>query len=128
MDFVTLKKKLSTYVSAKGYLTNVSDDVLYEVLVAWENWTGSSKEFYRGLGFSQTQMAGIIGKAKKLKREGHFGSGDFKQVSVEGGLDSVASTVNLSSPCIGAEITWTNGRVIRFAGVDMLLDFLKKAS
>ena len=62
MDFVTLKKKLSTYVSAKGYLTNVSDEVLYEVLVAWENWTGSSKEFYRGLGFSQTQMAGIIGK------------------------------------------------------------------
>ena len=35
MDFVTLKKKLSTYVSAKGYFTNVSDEVLYEVLVAY---------------------------------------------------------------------------------------------
>jgi len=40
MDLVTLKKKLSTYESDKGYLKNVSDDVLYEVLVAWENWTG----------------------------------------------------------------------------------------
>jgi hypothetical protein len=40
MDFSTLKKKLSTYESDKGYLKNASDDVLYEVLVAWENWTG----------------------------------------------------------------------------------------
>ena len=47
MDLVTLKKKLSTYESDKGYLKNVSDDVLYEVLVAWENWTGPTKDFYR---------------------------------------------------------------------------------
>ena len=33
MDLLTLKKKLSTYESDKGYLKNVSDDVLYEVLV-----------------------------------------------------------------------------------------------
>ena len=37
MDLVTLKKKLSTYESDKGYLKNVGKDVLYEVLVAWEN-------------------------------------------------------------------------------------------
>ena len=82
MDLVTLKKKLSTYESDKGYLKNVSDDVLYEVLVAWENWTGPTKDFYRGLGFSHAQMAGVVGKAKKLKREGHFGSGEFKALKV----------------------------------------------
>ena len=126
MDFVTLKKKLSTYVSAKGYLTNVSDEVLYEVLVSWENWTGSSKEFYRGLGFSQAQMAGIIGKAKKLKREGHFGASEFKQLTVEG--EPASAAVSPLAPCTGAEIVWTNGRLIRFSGVDMLIDFLKKAA
>lgn len=126
MDFVQLKKKLSTFVSAKGYFTNISDDVLYEVLIAWENWGGSSKEFYRGIGYSQTQMAGIIGKAKKLKREGHFGAGEFKQVSVE--ESAPMSGASQMSPCIGAEITWTNGRVIRFAGVDMLMEFLKKSA
>lgn len=126
MDFVTLKKKLSTYVSAKGYFTNVSDDVLYEVLVAWENWTGSTKEFYKGIGFSHTQMAGMIGKAKKLKREGHFGSSEFKQIGVE--AETSPSGAPTGNPCVGAEITWTNGRVIRFAGVDMLLDFLKKSA
>lgn len=126
MDLTTLKKKLSTYLSAKGYFTNVSDDVLFEVLVAWENWPGVTKEFYRGLGFSHRQMASLIGKAKKLKREGHFGTGEFKQVAVE--VDQVSATPPHAGPCIGAEITWTNGRVIRFAGVDMLLDFLKKAA
>ena len=124
MDLVTLKKKLSTYESDKGYLKNVGDDVLYEVLVAWENWTGASKDFYRALGFTHRQMAGVVGKTKKLKREGAFGSGEFKAVKV----DPLMMDAVLSNPCTGAEITWTNGRVIRFSGVDMLVDFLKKVA
>lgn len=124
MDLLTLKKKLSTYESDKGYLKNVSDDVLFEVLTAWENWTGPSKDFYRSLGFSHAQMAGVVGKAKKLKRDGHFGSGEFKQVR----LDPSMMDGPVAGPCAGAEIVWANGRIIRFSGVDMLLDFLKKAS
>ncbi len=123
MDNVTLRKKLSTYKSDKGYLKNVGEDILYEVLVAWENWSGSSAEFYRSLGFSFRQMAGIIGKAKKLKREGRFGEGEFKAVKVES-----ASIPADAGPCAGAEIVWTNGRVIRFSQVDLLLDFLKKSA
>jgi hypothetical protein len=126
MDNITLKKKLSTYVSDKGYLKNVSDDVLYEVLLAWENWTGSSKEFYRSLGFSHAQMASVIGKAKKLKREGVFGEGEFKEVKVDGMTPGTRD--GASGPCAAAEVVWGNGKVIRFSGVDLLLDFLKKAS
>jgi hypothetical protein len=124
MDNVTLRKKLSTYESDKGYLKNVSDDVLYEVLVAWENWTGSTKEFYRSLGFTAAQMASVIGKAKKLKREGRFGEGEFKAVKIEGQLAEASE----SGPCLGMEVLWGNGRVIRFAQVDLLLDFLKKSA
>ena len=124
MDNVTLKKKLSSYASDKGYLKNVSEDVLYEVLVAWENWTGSSKEFYRSLGFSSRQMASIIGKAKKLKREGHYGEGEFKPVNVESLPDDPASTTH----DLAIEIVWANGRVIRFSQVDQLVDFLKKSA
>ncbi len=124
MDNVTLKKKLSSYESDKGYLKNVSDEVLFEVLVAWENWTGTGKEFYRSLGFTQRQMASIIGKAKKLKREGHFGDASFKQVKVE----PLPEDASASGPCSGVEIVWTGGRVIRFAEVDLLIDFLKKAA
>lgn len=124
MDAVTLKKKLSAYVSDKGYLKNVSDELHFEVLVAWENWTGPSKEFYRSLGFTHSQMAGLIGKAKRMKREGMFGDAGFKPVAVEGGAEAVESA---STPC-GVEIVWNEGRIIRFAKVDQLIDFLKKVA
>ena len=124
MDNVTLKKKLSSYVSDKGYLKNVSDDVLYEVLLAWENWTGPSKEFYRSLGFTHRQMASIIGKAKKLKREGHYGEGEFKPVSVD--LPSI-DPAKLSQGS-AVEVLYSDGKVLRFSNVDCLVDFLKKSA
>ncbi len=126
MDPVTLKKKLSTYVSDKGYLKNVGEEALYELLVAWENWSGPSRDFYRSLGFTQRQMAWAIGKAKKMKRQGHFGEGEFKQVKIEG--ESPVAGGGEGMPCASVEIVWTNGRVIRFAQVDLLIDFLKKVA
>ena len=125
MDNTVLKKKLSTYLSPKGQLRNLNDDILFEVVTAWENWTGSSVEFYRSLGFSKQQLAGLIGKAKKLKREGRFGTGEFKAVTIE---SPSTTTINDLGPCTGAEIVWTNGRVIRFSQVDLLVDFLKKSA
>ena len=126
MDLITLKKKVSVYVSDKGYVKGITDDVLYEILVAWEQWTGSSKEFYRSLGLSAAQISPMLGRAKKLKREGRFGEGEFKQLKVEG--DDASASTPQSNPCSGAEIVWTNGKLIRFAEVDMLLDFLKKSA
>jgi len=127
MDNTILRKKLSSYESDKGYLKNVSDDVLYEVLVAWENWTGPAKEFYRSLGFTASQMASVIGKAKKLKREGFFGSGDFKQIKVESSTVPLEGTGAASGP-LSVELVLTDGRIIRFAHLELLLDFLKKAA
>ena len=126
MDLVTLQKKLSTYVSDAGRLRNVSEEVLYEVLTAWENWSGGSGEFYRGIGFSHKQMAKLLGKAKKMKREGAFGSSEFKQVKVDLPPESVS--MSASGTHAAAEIVWHNGQVIRFAAVDQLLDFLKKSA
>jgi hypothetical protein len=126
MDNITLKKKLSTYESEKGYLKNVSDDILYEVLVAWENWTATSKEFYRSLGYTSAQMASVIGKAKKLKREGHFGSSEFRQVRVDLAPDPLV--LANGGPCTVIEIVWKNGQLIRFSCVDILMDFLKKSA
>ncbi len=124
MDVITLKKKLSAYVSDKGYLKNVSDELHFEVLIAWENWTGPSREFYKSLGFTHSQMAGLIGKAKRMKREGLFGDAGFKAVVVEG----VAETTETASTPCGVELVWAEGRIIRFAQVDQLIDFLKKVA
>ena len=115
MDNVTLKKKLSSYVTEGGYLKNLSEELIYEVLVAWENWTGKSSDFYKSLGFTHAQMASVIGKAKKLKRDGHFGEGDFKQIRI----DAVATEVSNHFGC-QVELVWPDGKLIRFAQVDLL--------
>ena len=47
MDNVNLKKKMSVYLTNKGQLRNVSDELLYEILTAWESWPGSGADFYR---------------------------------------------------------------------------------
>jgi hypothetical protein len=126
MDNVTLKKKLSSYTSDKGYLKNVSEEVLHELLLAWENWTGTSKEFYASLGYTHSQMASLIGKAKKYKREGYFVESEFKQVKIEA---EPPTNENAPNPtCSAAEIVMSDGKIIRFAQIDYLLDFLKKSA
>ena len=122
MDSITLQKKLSTYVSEKGQLRKVSDELLFEVLTAWENWQGTAKSFYQEIGFSQRQMAKIIGRAKKLKREGYFGDAGFKELQPP----QVASSHLASGALI--EVTLGDGKIIRFPHVDQLLEFMKKAS
>lgn len=73
MDLAVLKKKLSTFRSGKsGRIMNVSDELLYEILLAWEEWTGPSSGFYAAIGADHRKMASLIGRAKKLKREGVF--------------------------------------------------------
>jgi len=125
MDTVTLRKKLSTYVSESGRIKNVSDELLFELLKTWEDWSGSAKDFYRAIGFSHRQMAKLIGKSKKLQREGYFGHSDFKEIKVE----SAPSNSPLSIlPNSAVEIVWENGKVIRFSQVDLLVEFLKKAA
>src|SRR5690606_20822751 len=114
----------STYESEGGRIRNVPPEVLSEVLRAWENWPGTSKEFYTAIGVSQKQMAVLIGKAKKLKREGYFPAEEFEAVGVVGGGSSPTG----GSPCSGIELSWSEGRVIRFPEVDSLIEFLKKAS
>lgn len=124
MDLEILKKKISTY-RGEGGQVRITDDALFiEILSAWEQWTGPMKDFYRAIGSSKNGMASIIGKAKKLRREGHFPVSDFKELKVaEGGAGLPGST-----PCSGIELGLPDGRVIRFPSVDPLLEFLKRAA
>lgn len=122
MDLEVLKKKISSYRTDGGHLKKVSDDILMEILSAWENWTGSSGGFYSAIGVNRYKMASIIGRAKKLKREGHFPVDEFKEIKI-------ATAESLpASPCQGIEIAWDNGKLIRFQQVEQLVDFLKKVA
>ena len=54
MELEILKKKLSSFKGEGGRIRGVSDNLLLEVLAAWETWAGTSKQFYKGIGSSQT--------------------------------------------------------------------------
>lgn len=125
MDIQALKKKLSVYRDADGCFKNLSNEILYELLVGWENWEGSPASFYSGLGTNFKQMAGVIGKAKRYKREGKFGSADFKEVVVEG---SNSNATARTDGCQVIEFVWPDGRMVRFSEVDKLLDFIKRSA
>jgi hypothetical protein len=126
MELEVLKKKISSYRTPKGRLTRVPDELLVDILIAWELWTGPARSFYSALGADHRKMAGLIGRAKKLKREGHFPQELFKEVKVE---ETPSNLMSLTSgPCQGIEILWESGKLIRFPQVDLLIDFLKKVA
>jgi hypothetical protein len=122
MDIEVLKKKISTYKSSSGRVGKLSDDLLYEVLTAWENWSGSRLSFYSAIGVSQKGFASILGKAKKLKREGHFPADEFKEVQIDGVVSAPTSSPNGS-----IVLRYDKKSVIKFPCVDPLIEFLKKA-
>lgn len=121
MDNLVLKKRLSTFKSSKGSLTKVSDDVLVDVIRVWEQWTGKSTDLARELGLDKWQLIFLIKKAKQLKREGMFPVEGFKEIKVVEGSGQLP-------PCTGIEVAWDNGKIIRFAEVSQLVDFLKKVA
>jgi len=126
VDTEVLKKRISTFRGDGGRVKINDDSLLMEILFSWEQWTGASKDFYKAIGVSQTGMASIIGRAKKLRREGHFPAEDFKEIKME---NSPSNLVSLQAgPCLGVEIVWDNGKLIRFQQVEQLIDFLKKVA
>jgi hypothetical protein len=122
MEMEVLKKKLSTYRTEGGYLKNVGDELLVEILAAWEQWSGPSRGFYRALGADHRKMASLMGRAKKLKRDGVIAEPSFKEVKVEASSSEVGSCPD---PIV---LKWEKNRVIRFSKVDQLVEFLKKAA
>lgn len=121
MELEVLKKKLSAFKGEGGRIRNVTDDLLLEVLSAWEQYPGTAKEFYRGIGSSKTGIASLLGKAKRLKREGAVVP--FNEVKFEGIGD------NPSSASIICDIELQeNNKIIRFRKIDLLIEYLKKVA
>lgn len=126
MDLEVLKKKVSTYkVGESGRVSITSDELLIEVLLAWEQWTGPASGFCKSIGVSPKGISSIIGRAKKLRREG-FPTDSFKEVKVQESPSNQTSLI--AGPCQGIEIMWDNGKLIRFQQVESLIDFLKKVA
>ncbi len=126
MELEILKKKISTFRGEGGRVRITDDSLMMEILRAWEQWTAPSDGFYKAIGVSAKGMASVIGRAKKLKREG-FPTDGFKEIKLE--QPALAGGGSCISDLTGAiELNWDQGKIIRFPHVDQLVDFLKKVS
>lgn len=127
IDLTILSKKISSYRTPAGRVTKLPDEILGEILQAWEQWTGTASDFYKSLGTHQKKMAKIMGKAKQLKREGAFDGLNFTEVVVENTQPEFTSVNSFIGGC-GIELVWDNNKIIRFGSSELLMDFLKKAA
>lgn len=83
MDLTVLSRKISFYRSPIGRITNLPNELLGEILHAWEQWTGSGDGFYKAIGADRRKMAKLMGKAKQLKRDGTFDGLNFTEIVLD---------------------------------------------
>ena len=124
MDLTVLSKKISSYRTPKGQIRNLPNELLAEILHAWEQWSGAPSAFYKVLGVDFRKMGSLMGKAKQLKRDGAFDGLNFTEVVLE---SSDAPALPFVGGC-GIELIWDNNKVIRFGTPDLLMEFLKKVA
>ncbi len=108
MDLTVLSKKISSYRTPKGRITNLPNELLAEILHAWEQWSGAPSAFYKLLGVDFRKMGSMMGKAKQLKREGAFDGLQFTEIT----LDQETGQVMELPPCSGVELVWEGGRIV----------------
>jgi hypothetical protein len=114
-----LKKRLNTCRTNKGSLVKIPDDLVVDIVRAWERWPGTAKSLYTSLGIQKQQLSNIIRKGKKLFKEGRERLGPFTPVEVKPATDCP------NAPII---LRWDRKKSIRFYQVDHLVEFLKKAA
>jgi hypothetical protein len=121
MDFEVMKKKLEAYRTPKGQIRNVKSELLLELLRMWEVHAGPSALLARTLGMKGKQLARLITEARKLATSTDAIDPSFHQLPSQGEGET---------PAVGSgiELSWGSDQVIRFPSVDVLVDFLKKAS
>jgi len=122
METAVIRKRLNTFKSAKGKLTNVSNDVVMEVLRGWESWPRKTADYYREIGLSRMQMVTMIQKGKKLVKSGAVTESEFKEITLP-----QSGAVPLSSG-LGMELRLDGNRAISFSQVEHLVEFLKKTT
>ena len=123
MDLNVLKKRISSYRTDGGHLRDVSDDVVLEILSAWEQWTGPASGFYRAIDVDFRKVGSLIKKGKKLKREGHSANADFIEIT-----PSEVTPPSGSDFDSRIELALEKGKLLRFSQVDTLMEFLKKSA
>jgi hypothetical protein len=126
MDLVILKKKIDGFRSSNGQLQNVPPELLLELRQAWENFTGPVEEFRRELGMKVGTLRKLLVDSKKLN---HVLASAEAVGLPEAEAQTTLTTGNGEGSVKSLELIYDGrNKVIRFPDVEMLIEFLKRAS
>lgn len=114
-----LKKRLNTFRNDKGAIRGIPEDLVIDILRAWEQWAGTARSFYQSIGLKKQQLSVIIKKGKRLLKDSKEKIGPFIPVKI----NKTHSTS--SAPIV---LIWDKKRSIRFYQVEHLVEFLKQAA
>jgi len=126
MDLQILKKKIDGFRAGNGQLQNVAPELLLEIRQAWENYPGRVEQFRRELGMKVGTLRKLLVDSKKLNHvlasSAAVGLGDAGSAQTQG-------AEHTRGPSGQLELIYDHGsQIIRFPSLDMLIEFLKKAS
>ncbi len=121
MDFEILRKKLEAYKTPGGSYKNIKGELLVELLRAWEEHKGPSTVLARQLGMKRGQLARQIREARKAAVRGEAVDPAFEALQVQSLTEEVSARSEIT-------LSWGGDKVVKFPTVDLLVDFLKKAS
>lgn len=124
MDLIILRKKIDGFRAGNGQLQNVPSELLLELRQAWENYSGPAEDFRRELGMKIGTLRKLLVESKKLN---HVLASSEAIGLVDGGIESAQE-----STCSGKHLELVfgdgNQKTVRFPSLDILIEFLRKAS
>ena len=121
MDFEIMRKKLDGYKTPGGHYRNIKGELLVELLRVWEGHVGSSTEMAKQLGMKRQQLARLIREARRVASATDAADPAFQELQIQVPAEGPPSSERI-------ELNWGENKVVRFPTVDLLIDFLKKAS
>lgn len=126
MDLMVLKKKIDGFRAGNGQLQNVPAELLLELRYAWEHFSGPAEQFRKEMGMKIGTLRKLLVESKKLNHvlasSEAMGLPTPGEPSSEGGEHGVVSGSHL-------ELVISEGqKVVRFPNLDILIEFLRKAS
>jgi hypothetical protein len=127
MDMLVLKKKIDGFRAGNGTLQNVPGELLLELRQAWENYSGPADQFRRELGMKTGTLRKLLVESKKLN---HVLASSEAMGLVSGSAETDGQAIaesQYSGGHLELVISEAN-KVVRFPNLEVLIEFLRKAS
>ncbi len=126
MDLMVLRKKIDGFRAGNGQLQNVPAELLLELRYAWEHFSGPAEQFRKELGMKIGTLRKLLVESKKLNHV----LASSEAIGLVNPVESIPEPNNgVAINSDHLELVISEGqKVVRFPNLDILIEFLRKAS